>query len=165
VPRELRWGVFVVVAAADAEVEAHFGDYGLAATGDSRYAALYRPYHLVGLELGVSVAAAGLRREPTGCPRAFVADVVAVAKRGLRAGETLDGEGGYTVYGRLMPAADSLARGALPAGLAEGARVRRDVAAGEVVLSQDVALDEDNQAVRTRREMEATCPPARSVSR
>ena len=44
--------------------------------------------------------------------------VAAVAKRNLRAGEMLDGEGGYTVWGRLMPAAKSLATGALPIGLA-----------------------------------------------
>ena len=64
-----------------------------------RYAALYKPYHLIGLELGISVASAGLRGEPTGAPTGFRADVVATAKRDLTAGEMLDGEGGFTVWG------------------------------------------------------------------
>jgi len=71
--------------------------------------ALYKPYHLIGLELGVSVASVGLRHEPTGAPSAWRGDVAATAKRDLKAGEMLDGEGGYTVFGRLMPARDSLA--------------------------------------------------------
>ena len=77
---------------------------------------MYKPYHLIGLELGISVASAGLRGESTGRPDGFRGDVVAIAKRDLKAGETLDGEGGYTVYGRLMPASDSLASAACRSG-------------------------------------------------
>lgn len=154
VPRDLRWGVYVVFSSESDYATGCFPQYGLAAEGDGEYAALYRPSHLCGLELGISVAAAGLRGEPTGAPQAFVADVVAVAKRDLRAGETLDGEGGTTVYGRLMPAADSLARGALPVGLADGRRLLRPVAAGEVVHRPDVELGEESEAAQVRAEME-----------
>ena len=76
-----------------------------------RHAAMYKPYHLIGLELGVSVASAALRREPTGCPDGWRADVVAVAKRDLAAGEVLDGEGGFTVWGKVLPASASLGAG------------------------------------------------------
>ena len=76
------------------------------------YTALYRPYHLIGLELGISVVHAALQGEATGAPTGFRGDVVATAKRDLAAGEELDGEGGYAVYGRLMPAEDSGERGA-----------------------------------------------------
>src|SRR5207249_2986407 len=100
------------------------------------------------------VAAAALRHEPTGAPRAFHADVVAVAKRDLVPGDTLDGEGGYTVYGRLMPAVDSLACRALPVGLAHDARVTQPVAAGQIVLTADVELNPEDEAVRVRRELE-----------
>ena len=79
---------------------------------------MYKPYHLIGLELGISVLSAALRGEPTGQPQGWRGDVVAVAKRGLQAGEMLDGEGGYTVWGKLVPAERSLAEGALPIGLA-----------------------------------------------
>jgi predicted homoserine dehydrogenase-like protein len=107
-----------------------------------------------------------VRREPTGCPTGFRADAVATAKRDLRPGELVDGEGGYTVVGRLMPAADSLTAGALPLGLAHGWKVTQPVAAGALVRWTDVAVDEANSAVRVRREMEQmyTAPPAMVLS-
>src|SRR5258706_3525534 len=73
-----------------------------------RYACLYKRWHLIGLEVGISVASVGLRGESTGCPTGFRADVVATAKRDLKAGEILDGGGGYTVGGKLLPAEASL---------------------------------------------------------
>jgi predicted homoserine dehydrogenase-like protein len=154
VERDLRWGVYVTVAAGSAYVADCFAQVGLRTDDSGRYAALYRPTHLVGLELGLSVAAVALRGEATGAPVAFAADVVATAKRALAAGERLDGEGGYTVYGRLMRAADSLACGALPIGLAHGVTLIRAVAAGDVVRWSDVAIDASQEAVRVRREME-----------
>jgi predicted homoserine dehydrogenase-like protein len=80
-------------------------------------------------------------------------DVVAMAKRALQCGETLDGEGGYTVYGKLAPVARSLSEGALPIGLAHGVRLTRDVAAGTMVRMSDVALDQGSVALKLRREM------------
>ncbi|HYK16113.1 MAG TPA: Gfo/Idh/MocA family oxidoreductase, partial [Burkholderiales bacterium] len=135
---DLRWGVYVVVRAADAWVAARFADYGVRTDASGHYAALYRPLHLIGLELGVSVASVALRGEPTGAPRAFRADVAAVAKRDLAAGERLDGEGGATVRGKLLPAATSLRVGALPIGLAAGVPLRRRVPADGVVRWDDV---------------------------
>jgi predicted homoserine dehydrogenase-like protein len=114
---------------------------------------MYKPYHLIGLELGISVASAGLRYEATGAATGFRGDVVATAKRDLKAGETLDGEGGFTVYGKLMPAADSLACGGLPLGLAHGVALKRAVAQGGTVGWSDVAAI-DSDAARFRREME-----------
>jgi predicted homoserine dehydrogenase-like protein len=119
-----------------------------------RFAALWRPYHLIGLELGVSIASAALRREPTGAPEAWRGDVVATAKRDLAEGEVLDGEGGAMVWGKCLPAARSLALGALPIGLAHGVRLKRAVARGATVGWADVAVDETSEAVRIRREME-----------
>ncbi len=122
---------------------------------------MYKPYHLIGLELGISVASVGLRGEPTGAPEGWHGDVVATAKRDLKAGETLDGEGGFTVYGRLMPSADSLAVGGLPLGLAHGVRLKRRVAAGQAVRWSDVGIDARNPAVAFRREMEKLFAGAR----
>ena len=119
-----------------------------------RYACLYKRWHLIGLEVGISVASVGIRHEPTGCPTGFRADAVATAKRDLKPGEILDGEGGYTVVGRLMPAADSLKTGALPLGLAHGWKLTQPVAAGELVHWADVVVDASNSAVQVRREME-----------
>jgi predicted homoserine dehydrogenase-like protein len=154
VPRDLRWGVYVVLKAANDYAASCFKQYGLPTDATGRYAAMYRPYHLIGLELSISVLNAALRREPTGSCRAWRGDAVAVAKRALKAGETLDGEGGYTVYAKLIPAAKSLERGALPIGLAHHVKLTRDIAAGEILTAADVTLDGNQEVVRIRREME-----------
>jgi predicted homoserine dehydrogenase-like protein len=151
--RDLRWGVYVTFAADSDYVRRCFQDYGLVTDDSGNYSAMYKPFHLIGLELGISVLSAALRREPTGCPTGFRADVVATAKHDLESGETLDGEGGYTVWGRLMPAADSLALGGLPIGLAHGVKLVKPVAAGRPVTWGDVEA-QDSEAVRCRREME-----------
>lgn len=153
--RDLRWGVYVTFAAPTDYVRDCFAQYGLKTDASGRYASMYKPYHLIGLELGYSVASIAVRGQPTGNTLGFRGDTVAVAKRDLQIGEKLDGEGGYMVYGKLMPAAASLAREALPIGLAHGIVLRRAVAAGEVVSWADVAIDDSQQAVRVRREMEA----------
>jgi predicted homoserine dehydrogenase-like protein len=151
--RDLRWGVYVTFAADSDYVRRCFAEYGLVTDDSGNYSAMYKPYHLIGLELGISVASVGLRGESTGCASDFRGDVVAVAKRDLKAGETLDGEGGYTVYGRLMPARDSLICKGLPIGLAHGIRLIHDISRGTVVTWQDVD-NPDNDAARFRREME-----------
>lgn len=151
---DLRWGVYAVFEGADEYVRRCFSEYGVATDPSGRYAALWRPYHFIGLELGVSVASAALRGEATGAPESFSADVVATAKRDLAAGEVLDGEGGAMVWGKCVPAARSLATGALPIGLAHGVALRRAVPAGAVLGWGDVAIDEGAAVVRARRAME-----------
>ncbi|HYM01697.1 MAG TPA: SAF domain-containing protein [Stellaceae bacterium] len=153
--RDLRWGVYVTFEAPSEYVRRCFVEYGLVTDPTGRYAAMYKPYHLIGLELGISVASAALRGEATGSAVGFRGDAVATAKRDLKAGEVLDGEGGFTVYGRLMPAADSLALGALPIGLAHGVSLTHSIKAGEPVRWSDVAADASSEAVRVRREMES----------
>lgn len=151
--RDLRWGVYVVLKAESDYAAACFRQYGLPTDATGRYAAMYKPFHLIGMELSISVLSAALRGEPTGSCRAWRGDAVAVAKRALRAGETLDGEGGWTVWGKALPAAQSRAAAALPIGLAHGVRLVRDVAEGAVLRMDDVALDEAAAAVRIRRQM------------
>ena len=152
--RDLRWGVYVVVEATNDYAMTCFRQYGLKTDASGRYAALYRPYHLIGLELNVSILNAALRGEATGSAREFRGDVMATAKRDLAAGDVLDGEGGYCVYGKLAPAAASLDQGALPLGLAHGVRLRNPITAGQVVRWDDVEIDETRVSVITRRTME-----------
>jgi len=152
---DLRWGVYVVFEAPTDYVRACFDEYGLVTDSSGSYSALWKPYHLIGLELGISVANVALRGESTGAPTGFRGDAVATAKRDLKPGEELDGEGGYTVYGRLMPGADSLAAGGLPIGLAHHVKLKNAVAKDRPVTWADVEIDETSQAVRIRREMEA----------
>ncbi len=165
IPYDIRFGVWVAFEGETEYIRRCFSEYGVKTDDSGRYACLYKRWHLIGLEVGISVASVGLRREPTGCPTGFRADAVATAKRDLKAGELLDGEGGYTVVGRLMPAADSISVGALPLGLAHGWKVLRPIAAGEVVRWSDVAVEANNTAVKLRREMEARYKePLRSVA-
>ncbi len=157
--RDLRWGVYVVLEAPNDYAADCFRQYGLKTDDSGRYAAMYKPYHLIGLELNISILSAALRKEPTGQPQGLRGDVAAVAKRPLRKGEMLDGEGGYTVWGRLMPAEASLKAGALPIGLAHSVRLKNDVVHGAVVRWSDVDFDADSDTVKTRKAMEAAFSP------
>lgn len=152
VERDLRWGVYVVLEAMTDYAQACFKQYGLHTDASGRFAATYKPFHLIGMELGISIYSAVLRREPTGAPTAFRGDAVAVAKQDLAEGSLLDGEGGFTVWGKLVPAQRSLALDALPIGLSKDVRLNRGVPAGEIIRMSDVALDSTSQAFELRKE-------------
>jgi predicted homoserine dehydrogenase-like protein len=158
VPHHLQMGVYVTYEALSEYTQRCLNEYWLLPDETGRYAGLYRPLHLIGLELGVSVASIMLRGEPTGSPTGWQADVVATAKRQLKAGEVLDGEGGYMVWGKIMPAATSLAKNGLPLGLAH-MKLIRPVAKGQLVSWADVEVDPQDPAVAFRHEMEATFMP------
>jgi predicted homoserine dehydrogenase-like protein len=151
---DIRFGVFVVFEGDTEYIRNCFKEYMVRTDPSGRYACLYKRWHLIGLEVGISVASVGLRGEATGAASCFNADVVATAKRDLAAGELLDGEGGYTVWGKLLPASTSLALGGLPLGLAHNVKLTRAVRQGESLLWSDVAIDDTLPAYKTRREME-----------
>jgi predicted homoserine dehydrogenase-like protein len=161
VPHHLALGTYVVIEGDSEYARRCFKEYHLLPDASGRFAALYRPVHLIGLELGVSVASVALRKEPTGAPTGFRSDVAATAKRGLKKGELLDGEGGFCVWGKQVPAQHSLAQGLLPLGLAQGIKLKRDVPAGAQLTWADVDYDAADFAVRFRREMEAAFGPAK----
>jgi predicted homoserine dehydrogenase-like protein len=157
VPNNLVMGTYVVFEAAEDNEYSRrcFREYSMLPDRSGRYAALYRPIHMIGLELGLSVASAALRREPTGAPICFNSDVVATAKRKLKAGEMLDGEGGFCVWGKQTPAEASLKSGYLPLGVAHNVKLKHDIEEGQRLKWSDVNVDENDIAIRTRREMEA----------
>jgi predicted homoserine dehydrogenase-like protein len=158
VTNDLRWGVYVVFEAPNDYARRCFQEYGVVTDSSGRVSALYRPFHLIGLELNVSILSASLRREATGAATGFRADVVSTSKRNLRAGEMLDGEGGACVWGKLMPAPDSLQCGGLPIGLANRVVLVRDVPVGQPVTWDDVRIDTTDEAYRYRRAMEVGFP-------
>ncbi|MBU3724140.1 MAG: flagellar biosynthesis protein FlgA [Burkholderiaceae bacterium] len=155
IPYDIRFGVFVVFEGDTEYIRNCFKEYMVRTDPTGRYACLYKRWHLIGLEVGISVASVALRGEPTGAAIGMNADVVATAKRQLKAGEILDGEGGYTVHGKLLPARKSLSIGGLPLGLAHDLKLVRDVPAGQSLTWQDVAIDETLAAYRLRKEMES----------
>jgi predicted homoserine dehydrogenase-like protein len=155
IPYDIRFGVWVVFEGESEYIRRCFEEYGVKTDPSGRYACMYKRWHLIGLEVGISVASVGLRGEPTGCATGWRADAVAISKKDLKQGEILDGEGGYTVVGRLMPAPDSLSQNCLPLGLAHGVKLLCDVPAGRPVKWSDVAFDTSSTAVAVRREMES----------
>ena len=158
IPYDIRMGVWVTVEAETEYIKNCFEEYNAHTDPSGRYFTLYKRWHLIGLEVGVSVASVALRGEPTGVATAWNADVVATAKRDLKVGETLDGEGGYTVWGKLLPSEKSAAMGGLPLGLAHNVKVIRDVKQGQSLSWADVLMDVTTDAYKVRREMEAMKP-------
>ncbi len=160
IPYDIRMGVWVTVEAETEYIKNCFEEYNAHTDPSGRYFTLYKRWHLIGLEVGVSVASVALRGEPTGVAQGWNADVVATAKRDLQPGEMLDGEGGYTVWGKLLPATKSAAMGGLPLGLAHSVKVVRPVKQGQSLTWDDVAMDTSTHAYRTRKAMEDLFAPA-----
>jgi predicted homoserine dehydrogenase-like protein len=155
IPYDIRMGVWVTVEAETDYIKHCFEEYNAHTDPSGRYFTLYKRWHLIGLEVGMSVASVALRGEATGVAQAWHADVVATAKRDLKAGEMLDGEGGYTVWGKLLPAKVSAAKGGLPLGLAHQVKLVRDVKKGQSLCWDDVAMDTSLPAYKIRKEMES----------
>ena len=152
--KDLRWGVYVVLEAPNDYTAACFRQYGMNTDETGRYSAMYKPFHLIGLELNISILSAALLGKATGSTKTFTGDVVATAKRQLKAGEILDGEGGYTVWGKLYPAYRSLQMDGLPIGLAQNVRLITDVPENAPVRWQDVEIDHSLEAIKIRRALE-----------
>jgi predicted homoserine dehydrogenase-like protein len=159
IPYDIRMGVWVTVEGETDYIRHCFEEYNAHTDPSGRYFTLYKRWHLIGLEVGQSVASVALRREPTGVATGWNADVVATAKRDLAPGELLDGEGGYTVWGKLLPAATSMAQGGLPLGLAHGIRVARPVKKGQSLCWDDVVMDTTTRAYALRKELEGGFVP------
>lgn len=156
IPHDIRKGVWVCFEGDTEYLRNCFEEYKVVTDDSGRYMCNYKRWHLIGLELGISVASVGIRKEPTGAAHEFRADVAAVSKRELKKGEILDGEGGYTVAGGLRPASISVAEGYVPLGLAHNVTLIRDIPEGQPVKWSDVQADTNTDAYRLRREVEAS---------
>ncbi len=153
--KDLRWGVYVVIEAPNDYAAACFKQYGMNTDASGRYSAMYKPFHLIGLELNISILSAALLGQPTGMTKGYNSDVIATAKRRLKAGEMLDGEGGYTVWGQLYPAQAASAIDGVPIGLAHHVKLIRDVDAGAPITWRDVGRHPDSDIVELRKRMQA----------
>lgn len=146
-------GVFVTVRVNNERIAA---DLNYLKVGKGQYFTFFRPYHLWFIEAPISIARAYLNKTVTLAPLDEpIADVMAIAKRDLQPGETLDDFGGYTTYGVMDRAEVCREANALPVGLTTGATVKRAVKAGDIVTWDDVQLDESSAVVRLRREQDA----------
>ena len=153
----LGMGVFVVIRTEHPFIQEDLKSYYLHPGGDGRNFLLYRPYHLVAVEAPISIAKAALYGQPTGAPRVPpTAELITVAKRALKHGETLDGGGGYTVNGVCEKATVARDENLLPLGLAYGAKLKQDVAQGIAITYDMVELKEDSFVLKLRRLQDAT---------
>ncbi len=154
VRNHLRWGLYVVFRAVTDYMLEFLSSHESQTDASGQYSVVYRPFHLIGLELGMSVASVVLRGEDTGSPGSFIADVASVAKKDLKPGDVLDGEGGYTVFGRLVRAADSVSHKYLPIGLGRGVKVIRPVAKSSFLTYDDLEMDSNQFSFKIRRQLE-----------
>lgn len=142
-------GVFMIITSEHPQIRKDLAHLLKAQPGPNFL--LHRPYHLCSIETPLSVARAYFYREPTGGPKGLYSEMVALAKRDLKAGEILDGSGGFMVRGRLEKATVAEEKGLLPFGLAENVKLARNVAKDEPVRYDDVELDESMYVVMLRR--------------
>ena len=153
--KDLRWGVFAVLEAPNDYAASCFKQYGMNTDSTGQFSAMYKPFHLIGMELNISIFSAALLNQATGQTQRFIGDVVSTTKRNLKKGEILDGEGGATVWGKLIPAKLSLSLEALPIGLAHGIKLKNEVKENEIIKWSDVEFSPTDPAISYRRSMEA----------
>ena len=152
--KDLRWGVYAVLQAPNDYAASCFKQYGMNTDESGEYSAMYKPFHLIGMELNISVFSAALLNQPTGQTKTFAGDVVATAKRNLQKGEVLDGEGGSTVWGKLIPSKTSLSIGALPIGLAHDIKLNKNINEDQIINWDDVDLNIKDETINYRKQME-----------
>lgn len=152
--KDLRWGVYAVLQAPNDYAASCFKQYGMNTDQSGEFSAMYKPFHLIGMELNTSIFSAALLKLPTGQTKYFKGDVVSVSKRNLKKGEKLDGEGGFTVWGKLIPASTSLNLQALPIGLANDMYLNNDIDKDKILTWNDVEFDTNNEIIRYRHQME-----------
>lgn len=130
-------GVFVVVTTDDADIAS---DLRYLSVGTGPYWTLTRPFHLANLEIPVSIVEAVRENRPTLVPEHHMAELGASAKHDLAPGEVISGIGGEEVFGFAWPAGEARERNLVPMGLAEGARVIKEVAQGSALTFDDVEV-------------------------
>ena len=147
---DLRWGVYIVIKAQNEYVKNCFKDYGMVTDASGNYSAIWRPYHYIGLELAQSIYSIALDNRATGLTKNYNADVASYAKKNLKKGDKLDGEGGFCARGRLITSEKSKREKILPLGLTDNAILIRDINKDDVIKLDDVDLNLPEDVVKAR---------------
>ena len=151
IENDLRWGVYIVIKAQNEYVKNCFKDYGMVTDSSGNYSAIWRPYHYIGLELAQSIYSISLDLKPTGFTKNYNSDVGAIAKKDLKTGEKLDGEGGFCARGKLISSQKSKEDSILPLGLTDNAIVKRNIKKDELIKLTDVDLDLPKEVLEARK--------------
>jgi homoserine dehydrogenase len=150
IANDLRWGVYIVIKAQNEYVKNCFKDYGMVTDTSGNYSAIWRPYHYIGLELAQSIYSIALDNRATGFTKNYNADVASYAKKDLKKGDKLDGEGGFCARGRLVTSKKSKREKILPLGLTDNAILIRDIKKDDIIKLDDVDLDLPEDIVKAR---------------
>ena len=150
IPNDLRWGVYIVIKAQNEYVKNCFKDYGMVTDTSGNYSAIWRPYHYIGLELAQSIYSIALDGRSTGHTKYYNADVASYAKKNLKVGEKLDGEGGYCARGKLVSSKLSKNKKILPLGLSDKAILKKDIKKDDIITLEDVELNLPEVVVEAR---------------
>ena len=150
IPNDLRWGVYIVIKAKNEYVKNCFKDYGMVTDSTGNYSAIWRPYHYIGLELAQSIYSIALDNRATGYTKNYNAEVGSVAKKNLKVGEKLDGEGGFCARGKLITSHKSKSEMILPLGLTDNAILKKDIKKDEVIKIEDVELKLPKEVLEAR---------------
>jgi len=151
IPNDLRWGVYIVIKAGNQYVKNCFKDYGMVTDESGDYSAIWRPYHYIGLELAQSIYSIALDNRATGYTKNYNAEVASVAKKDLKKGDKLDGEGGFCARGKLVTSQTSKKENLLPLGLTDHALVNKDIAKDQVITIKDVDLNLPEDVTQARK--------------
>ena len=150
IPNDLRWGVYIVIKAQNEYVKNCFKDYGMVTDTSGNYSAIWRPYHYIGLELAQSIYSIALDNRATGFTKNYNADVASYAKKDLKKGDKLDGEGGFCARGRLITSEKSKNEKILPLGLTDNAVLKKDINKDDIISLNDVELNLPQEVVKAR---------------
>jgi len=150
IANDLRWGVYIVIKAQNQYVKNCFKDYGMVTDVSGSYSAIWRPYHYIGLELAQSIYSIALDNKATGHTINYNAEVASYAKKDLKVGEKLDGEGGFCARGRLITAKTSKDKKVLPLGLTDNAVMTKDIKKDQLITLADVKLNLPKEVTTAR---------------
>ncbi|MDA9145446.1 Gfo/Idh/MocA family oxidoreductase [Candidatus Pelagibacter sp.] len=150
IPNDLRWGVYIVIKAKNEYVKNCFKDYGMVTDSSGNYSAIWRPYHYIGLELAQSIYSIALDNRATGFTKNYNADVASYAKKDLKAGDKLDGEGGFCARGKLITSQKSKDEKILPLGLTDNAILKKNINKDQVIRLDDVELNLPQEVIEAR---------------
>jgi len=150
IPNDLRWGVYIVIKAKNEYVKNCFKDYGMVTDSSGNYSAIWRPYHYIGLELAQSIYSIALDNRATGFTKKYNADVASYAKKDLKIGDKLDGEGGFCARGKLITSQKSKDEKILPLGLTDNAILKTNINKDQVIRLEDVELNLPKEVIEAR---------------
>jgi len=151
IANDLRWGVYVVIKGQNQYVKNCFKDYGMVTDETGSFSAIWRPYHYIGLELAQSIYSIALDKKATGFTKKYNAEVASIAKKDLKIGDKLDGEGGFCARGKLITSVKSKKEKLLPLGLTDNAIVKKNILKDEVIKLDDVELNLPTEVIEARQ--------------